>query len=559
MQRRFISSIHALESHLVWFNNGRLQLIIMAKHNVGDRRIVSVSIPEDVAQELDRWTGGGKNNGRSAWIVQAIKNRLNDKSTYHERSREARPRSPKSDQEYRIETDTMGEMQVPSDTYYGCQTARSLVNFDIGDDVMPRPLIRAFGILKVAAARSNRDLGILDREVADWIVDAGEEVMHGDLDAHFPLRIWQTGSGTQTNMNTNEVIANRAIEFAGGVLGSKSPVHPNDHVNKGQSSNDTFPTAMHIAAAEEIEHRLLKSVRGLKQKLRSKQKQFNDIVKIGRTHLMDATPLTLGQEFSGYVHMLEADLRRIEFAQKDLFELALGGTAVGTGLNSHPEFAEMVAKKIADRTQLPFVSAENKFAQLAAHDAIVAASGALNTLAASLMKIANDMRWLGSGPRCGIGELSLPANEPGSSIMPGKVNPTQSEALTMVCCQVMGNHTAITIGGSQGNFELNVFKPMMIYNLLHSIRLLSDACVAFGERCIEGLEANEDNIQKHLDNSLMLVTALNNHIGYDKAAKIAKNAHENGLTLRESAIGLGLLTNKQFDDWVRPEEMTRPK
>ena len=559
MQRRFISSIHGLESHLVWFNNGRLQLIIMAKHNVGDRRIVSVSIPEDVAQELDRWTGGGKNNGRSAWIVQAIKNRLNDKSTYHERSREARPRSPKSDQEYRIETDTMGEMQVPSDTYYGCQTARSLVNFDIGDDVMPRPLIRAFGILKVAAARSNRDLGILDREVADWIVDAGEEVMHGDLDAHFPLRIWQTGSGTQTNMNTNEVIANRAIEFAGGVLGSKSPVHPNDHVNKGQSSNDTFPTAMHIAAAEEIEHRLLKSVRGLKQKLRSKQKQFNDIVKIGRTHLMDATPLTLGQEFSGYVHMLEADLRRIEFAQKDLFELALGGTAVGTGLNSHPEFAEMVAKKIADRTQLPFVSAENKFAQLAAHDAIVAASGALNTLAASLMKIANDMRWLGSGPRCGIGELSLPANEPGSSIMPGKVNPTQSEALTMVCCQVMGNHTAITIGGSQGNFELNVFKPMMIYNLLHSIRLLSDACVAFGERCIEGLEANEDNIQKHLDNSLMLVTALNNHIGYDKAAKIAKNAHENGLTLRESAIGLGLLTNKQFDDWVRPEEMTRPK
>ena len=559
MQRRFISSIHALESHLVWFNNGRLQLIIMAKHNVGDRRIVSVSIPEDVAQELDRWTGGGKNNGRSAWIVQAIKNRLNDKSTYHERSREARPRSPKSDQEYRIETDTMGEMQVPSDTYYGCQTARSLVNFDIGDDVMPRPLIRAFGILKVAAARSNRDLGILDREVADWIVDAGEEVMHGDLDAHFPLRIWQTGSGTQTNMNTNEVIANRAIEFAGGVLGSKSPVHPNDHVNKGQSSNDTFPTAMHIAAAEEIEHRLLKSVRGLKQKLRSKQKQFNDIVKIGRTHLMDATPLTLGQEFSGYVHMLEADVRRIQFAQKDLFELALGGTAVGTGLNSHPEFAEMVAKKIADRTQLPFVSAENKFAQLAAHDAIVAASGALNTLAASLMKIANDMRWLGSGPRCGIGELSLPANEPGSSIMPGKVNPTQSEALTMVCCQVMGNHTAITIGGSQGNFELNVFKPMMIYNLLHSIRLLSDACVAFGERCIDGLEANEDNIQKHLDNSLMLVTALNNHIGYDKAAKIAKNAHENGLTLRESAIGLGLLTNKQFDDWVRPEEMTRPK
>ena len=530
----------------------------MGKHNVGDRRIVSVSIPEDVAQELDRWTGLGK-KGRSAWIVQAIRSRLQTKGTYNQIYREPIPRSTESNDEYRIETDTMGEMKVPGDKFYGCQTARSLVNFDIGDDVMPRPLIRAFGILKVAAARTNRDLGVLDREIANWIVDAGEEVMNGDLDAHFPLRIWQTGSGTQTNMNTNEVIANRAIQMAGGVLGSKSPVHPNDHVNKGQSSNDTFPTAMHIAAAEEIEYSLLKSVRSLKQKLHSKQKEFSGIVKIGRTHLMDATPLTLGQEFSGYVHMLEADLRRIEFAQKDLFELALGGTAVGTGLNTHPEFAEMVAKKIADRTELPFVSAENKFAQLAAHDAIVAASGAVNTLAVSLMKIANDMRWLGSGPRCGIGELSLPANEPGSSIMPGKVNPTQSEALTMVCCQVMGNHTAITIGGSQGNFELNVFKPMMIHNLLHSIRLVSDACVSFGERCIDGLEAKAENIQNHLDNSLMLVTALNNHIGYDKAAKIAKNAHENGLTLRESAIGLDLLTNKQFDEWVRPEEMIGPK
>ena len=530
----------------------------MAKHNVGDRRIVSVSIPEDVAQELDRWTGGGKNKGRSAWIVQAIRNRLDIKGTYQQQSREPNVRSPQSNLDFRIETDTMGEMKVPGDKYYGCQTARSLVNFDIGDDVMPRPLIRAFGILKLAAARTNRDLGVLDREIADWIVDAGEEVMHGDLDAHFPLRIWQTGSGTQTNMNTNEVIANRAIEMAGGVLGSKSPVHPNDHVNKGQSSNDTFPTAMHIAAAEEIEHRLLKSVRELKRKLSRKQKEFNDIVKIGRTHLMDATPLTLGQEFSGYVHMLEADLRRIEFAQKDLFELALGGTAVGTGLNSHPEFAQLVAKEIAHRTQLPFVSAENKFAQLAAHDAIVAASGALNTLAARLMKIANDMRWLGSGPRCGIGELALPANEPGSSIMPGKVNPTQSEALTMVCCQVMGNHTAITIGGSQGNFELNVFKPMMIHNLLHSLRILSDACIAFGERCIDGLEANKENIQKHLDNSLMLVTALNNHIGYDKAAKIAKNAHEKGMTLRASALELGYVTNEEFDEWVRPEDMTSP-
>ena len=530
----------------------------MAKHNVGDRRIVSVSIPEDVAQELDRWTGGGKNKGRSAWIVQAIRNRLDIKGTYQQQSREPNVRSPQSNLDFRIETDTMGEMKVPGDTYYGCQTARSLVNFDIGDDVMPRPLIRAFGILKLAAARTNRDLGVLDREIADWIVDAGEEVMHGDLDAHFPLRIWQTGSGTQTNMNTNEVIANRAIEMAGGVLGSKSPVHPNDHVNKGQSSNDTFPTAMHIAAAEEIEHRLLKSVRELKRKLSRKQKEFNDIVKIGRTHLMDATPLTLGQEFSGYVHMLEADLRRIEFAQKDLFELALGGTAVGTGLNSHPEFAQLVAKEIAHRTHLPFVSAENKIAQLAAHDAIVAASGALNTLAASLMKIANDMRWLGSGPRCGIGELALPANEPGSSIMPGKVNPTQSEALTMVCCQVMGNHTAITIGGSQGNFELNVFKPMMIHNLLHSLRILSDACIAFGERCIDGLEANKENIQKHLDNSLMLVTALNNHIGYDKAAKIAKNAHEKGMTLRASALELGYVTNEEFDEWVRPEDMISP-
>ena len=530
----------------------------MAKHNIGDRRIVSVSIPEDVAQELDRWTGGGKTKGRSAWIVQAIRNRLDIKGTYQQQSREPNVRSPQSNLDFRIETDTMGEMKVPGDTYYGCQTARSLVNFDIGDDVMPRPLIRAFGILKLAAARTNRDLGVLDREIADWIVDAGEEVMHGDLDAHFPLRIWQTGSGTQTNMNTNEVIANRAIEMAGGVLGSKSPVHPNDHVNKGQSSNDTFPTAMHIAAAEEIEHRLLKSVRELKRKLSRKQKEFNDIVKIGRTHLMDATPLTLGQEFSGYVHMLEADLRRIEFAQKDLFELALGGTAVGTGLNSHPEFAALVAEEIANRTQLPFVSAENKFAQLAAHDAIVAASGALNTLAASLMKIANDMRWLGSGPRCGIGELALPANEPGSSIMPGKVNPTQSEALTMVCCQVMGNHTAITIGGSQGNFELNVFKPMMIHNLLHSLRILSDACIAFGERCIDGLEANRENIQKHLDNSLMLVTALNNHIGYDKAAKIAKNAHEKGMTLRASALELGYVTNEEFDEWVRPDNMIGP-
>jgi len=459
----------------------------------------------------------------------------------------------------RKEFDSIGTINVPGEKYWGASTQRSKKYFDIGEFLVRPVLIKSIAIIKKAAAIVHKKEKQILPNISNAIVKASNEVINGKLDDHFPLKVWQTGSGTQTNMNTNEVIANRAIEMAGGVLGSKSPVHPNDHVNKGQSSNDTFPTAMHIAAAEEIEHRLFKAVRGLTKKLRTKQKDFKDIVKIGRTHLMDATPLTLGQEFSGYVHMLEADLRRIEFAQKDLFELALGGTAVGTGLNSHPKFAEQVAQRIAERTELPFVSAENKFAQLSAHDAIVAASGAMNTLAVSLMKIANDVRWLGSGPRCGLGELSLPANEPGSSIMPGKVNPTQSEAMTMVCCQVMGNHTAITMGGSQGNFELNVFKPMMIHNLLHSIRLLSDACVSFGERCIEGLEANEEMIQKHLDSSLMLVTALNNHIGYDKSAKIAKNAHEKGITLRESALELGLLTNKQFDEWVRPEDMTSPK
>jgi fumarate hydratase class II len=357
-------------------------------------------------------------------------------------------------------------------------------------------------------------------------------------------------------MNANEVIANRAIEFAGGELGSNDPIHPNDHVNRGQSSNDTFPTAMHIAAAEELVHTLLPQVRHLRDALAAKVEDFAGIVKIGRTHLMDAVPLTLSQEFSGYVAMLDANLRRIEFSLTDIYELALGGTAVGTGLNTHAEFADMVAKGIAERTELPFTSAANKFAQLAAHDAIVAASGALNTLAASLMKIANDIRWLGSGPRCGFGELSLPANEPGSSIMPGKVNPTQAEAMTMVCCQVMGNHTAITIGGSQGNFELNVYKPMMIHNLLHSCRILSDSCRTFTDRCVVGLEANEENIRSHLENSLMLVTALNNHIGYDKAAQIAKHAHENGLTLRRSALELGMLTEDQFDAWVKPEDMT---
>ncbi|MEE3310975.1 MAG: class II fumarate hydratase [Candidatus Thermoplasmatota archaeon] len=472
----------------------------------------------------------------------------------------AEPRSARpTTGDVRVEKDTMGSLEVPADRYYGCQTARSLINFDIGEDTMPRGVIRGFGILKQAAAKANKQLGTLDEGVADLIVAASEGVIDGSLDGHFPLRVWQTGSGTQSNMNTNEVIANRAIEMAGGVLGSKDPVHPNDHVNKAQSSNDTFPTAMHIAGAEGMVHELRPQVQHLRNALAEKMSAFEGIVKIGRTHLMDAVPLTLGQEFSGYVSMLDADLRRIDFALEDLYEIALGGTAVGTGLNTHPDFAEIVAGHIADRTGLPFISAHNKFAQLAAHDAVVAASGVLNTLAASLMKIANDIRWLGSGPRCGLGELALPANEPGSSIMPGKVNPTQAEAMTMVCCQVMGNHTAITIGGSQGNFELNVYKPMMIHNLLHSIRILADTCRAFTDKCVVGLEANEDVIQSHLENSLMLVTALNNYIGYDNAAKIAKNAHEKGLTLRESALELGLLTSEQFDEWVRPGEMTRPQ
>ena len=450
----------------------------------------------------------------------------------------------------------MGELEVPADRYYGCQTARSLINFDIGDDKMPREIVRAFGILKQAAAKVNADLGQLDSDVSKLIIAAAEEVVNGKLDDHFPLRIWQTGSGTQSNMNSNEVIANRAIEMAGGVLGSKSPVHPNDHVNRAQSSNDTFPTAMHIAGAEAFTHELLPSLANLRDALALKSDEWSDVVKIGRTHLMDAVPLTLGQEASGWVAQLDADIRRIEFVLEDLHELALGGTAVGTGLNTHAEFADRVAAAIALKTSLPFVSAPNKFSQLAAHDAVVSASGALNTLAVSLMKIANDVRWLGSGPRCGLGELSLPANEPGSSIMPGKVNPTQSEALTMVCCQVMGNHTAITIGGSQGNFELNVFKPMMIHNLLHSARILSDSMRAFREKCVEGIEPNRDVIKNHLENSLMLVTALNNHIGYDKSAKIAKKAHQEGTTLREAALELGFLTNEEFDQWVRPEEMT---
>ncbi len=531
----------------------------MAKHRAGDRRIITVSIPENLARRLDARVGKGRNRGRSATISKMIENSLSSKEEGWNHPTIIKPRDPKSAKgKTRIENDTMGDIEVPSNRYFGAQTARSLVNFDIGEDTMPRSIIRAFGILKQAAAKTNVKLGALEEDVGKLISDACEEVISGSLDNHFPLRIWQTGSGTQTNMNANEVIANRSIEMAGGQLGSKTPIHPNDHVNKAQSSNDTFPTAMHIAAAEEIQHNLIPAVRKLRSELSSKSELFSGIVKIGRTHLMDAVPLTLEQEFGAYVSMLDADLIRIQSSLPDLFELALGGTAVGTGLNTHPEFAHMVAEEIAEKTALPFVSAENKFAQLAAHDAIVAASGTLNTLAASLMKIANDIRWLGSGPRCGFGELALPANEPGSSIMPGKVNPTQSEAITMVCCQVMGNHTAISIGGSQGNFELNVFKPMMIHNLLHSIRLISDSCSSFSDHCVSGLEANRDKISEHLENSLMLVTALNPHIGYDNAAKIAKNAHENGLTLRQSAIDLKMLTNEEFDEWVRPEEMIGP-
>lgn len=529
----------------------------MAKHRAGDRRIISISIPEETARKLDRRVGKGKSSGRSATIAKMIedglsRNMSNEPSLVSTVQRSARADPSAS----RTEIDTMGEIEVPADRYYGAQTARSLMNFDIGDETMPRAVIRAFGVLKMAAAQTNSEIGELDGDIESLIVSSCKEVISGSLDDHFPLSVWQTGSGTQTNMNANEVIANRAIELAGGELGSKTPVHPNDHVNRAQSSNDTFPTAMHISSAEQITNVLLPSLHYLREALSAKSKEFDPIVKIGRTHLMDAVPLTLGQEFSGYVSMLDADIRRIELSLIDLYELALGGTAVGTGLNTHPDFSDLVASKISDLTGLPFTSAHNKFSQIAAHDAIVSASGALNTLAVSLMKIANDVRWLGSGPRCGIGELSLPANEPGSSIMPGKINPTQSEAMTMVCCQVMGSHMSISIGGSQGNFELNVFKPMMIYNLLHSIRILSDSCRSFTDNCVKGLKANEDRIAEHLENSLMLVTALNPHIGYDNAAKIAKNAHEKNITLRESALEMNALTEEQFDEWVRPELMT---
>jgi fumarate hydratase, class II len=458
----------------------------------------------------------------------------------------------------RIETDSMGPIEVDDDRYWGAQTERSLHHFAIGSDTMPPSLIHAFGVLKEASAMVNRDLGKLSEEKAALIAAAAREVSSGVLDDEFPLRIWQTGSGTQTNMNVNEVISNRAIEMAGGVRGSKDPVHPNDDVNMSQSSNDTFPTAMHIAAARQVTDRLIPSVSALRDALEAKRARFETITKIGRTHLMDAVPLTLGQEFSGYVAQLDADLTRLEAILGGLYELAAGGTAVGTGLNTHPEFGERVAAAIAELTGEPFVTAPNKFAALAGHDALVFASGALKTLAVSLTKIADDLRWLGSGPRSGLGELRLPENEPGSSIMPGKVNPTQSEAMIMVCIQVMGNDAAIGIAGSRGNLELNVCKPVIIHNFLHSVTLLADACARFTEFCVEGLEPDKEQIRRHLENSLMLVTALNPHIGYDRAAEVAKKAHKEGTTLRESAIALGHLTGEEFDAAVRPDEMTRP-
>src|SRR6266478_1626398 len=457
----------------------------------------------------------------------------------------------------RTESDSMGKIDVPADRYYGAQTARSLIHFAIGKDVMPREMIRAFGILKKAAALVNQDLGKLPPEKAKLNVQAADEVIAGTLDDHFPLRVWQTGSGTQTNMNANEVISNRAIEIAGGVMGSKKPIHPNDDVNLSQSSNDTFPTAMHIAAAEQM-NKLIPRVREVKSAIDAKAEEFKDVVKIGRTHLQDATPLTVGQEMSGWASLLERDIDRMNMTLPGLYELAIGGTAVGTGLNAHPEFAERAARRISELTGLPFRSHPNKFAALSAHDEIVFASGALKTLAASLFKIANDIRWLASGPRCGLGELTLPENEPGSSIMPGKVNPTQAEAVTMVAVQVMGNDAAIGFAGSQGNFELNVFKPVMIFNYLHSVELLADACNSFVEHCVRGIQANREQIDHYVRNSLMLVTALAPKIGYDQAAQVAKAAHKAHISLREAALNLGYVTPEEFDALVRPEDMTHP-
>ena len=465
------------------------------------------------------------------------------------------PSSVSSTPATRVESDSMGQIEVRADRYWGAQTQRSLKYFDIGDDRFPREIIRALGILKKAAAGVNADLGLLSQEKYALIAAAADEVIDGRLDAHFPLHVWQTGSGTQTNMNANEVISNRAIEMAGGEMGSKKPIHPNDDVNKSQSSNDTFPTAMHIAAVEQVTHKLRPEVVALRDALAAKSEAFKDIVKIGRTHLQDATPLTLGQEFSGYVSQLDHVLRAIDATMPHLRELALGGTAVGTGLNAPAGYAERSAARIAEMTGLAFVTAENKFEALASHDALVEAHGSLKTLAAALNKIANDVRWLASGPRCGIGEISIPENEPGSSIMPGKVNPTQSEAVTMVCAQVLGNDVAINIGGASGNFELNVFKPLIIHNYLHSVRLLADCARSFREHCVEGIEPERERIDAYLRDSLMLVTALNPHIGYDNAAKVAKKAHNERSSLKDAAVSLGLITPEDFDRWVRPESM----
>src|ERR1700734_2196039 len=468
---------------------------------------------------------------------------------------ESTPAKPASQMKMRTESDSMGKIEVPANVYWGAQTQRSLLHFDIGRDTMPPELIRAFGTLKKACALVNQDLGKLPADKCKLIVQAADEVISGKLNDQFPLRIWQTGSGTQPNMNVNEVISNRAIEIAGGEKGSKKPIHPNDDVNMSQSSNDTFPAAMHIAAADRVKNTLIPAIKNVHDAIAAKAKEFHDVVKIGRTHLQDAVPLTFGQEFGGWASLLERDIKRLELTLDGLYDLAIGGTAVGTGLNTHPEFAERAAKKIAELTGLPFRSHGNKFAALSAHDEIVFAQGAMETLAASLMKISNDIRWLASGPRCGLGELSIPENEPGSSIMPGKVNPTQSEAATMLCCQVFGNDVAVNFGGASGNFELNVFRPMIAHNVLQSVRLLADGAQSFNDNCAVGIEPNESRIDSLLNESLMLVTALNPHIGYDKAAKIAKKAHKEGTTLKASALALGFVTDAEFDEWVKPEDM----
>jgi fumarate hydratase class II len=458
----------------------------------------------------------------------------------------------------RTESDSMGEIKVPSDKYFGAQTQRSLQNFRIGQDRFSREMIRALGVVKKGSAIVNAELGNLDSDITKLICDAANEVIEGTLDDHFPLVVWQTGSGTQSNMNVNEVISNRAIELSGGEIGTKTPVHPNDHVNRSQSSNDVFPSAMHIATVDGLANQLKPSLKALRDTLNGKANKFAEIIKIGRTHLQDATPITMQQEFSGYVAQLDEGLRRLDLALQPLYYLALGGTAVGTGLNTKAGFAERVASKIAELTNAPFVTAPNKFEALAAHDTLVEVHGHLKTIAVSLMHIANDIRWLASGPRCGIGEIRIPENEPGSSIMPGKVNPTQCEALTMVCVQVMGNDAAVGFAGSQGNFQLNVYKPVMIHNVMHSIRLLTDACTSFNDNCVVGIEPNRERIEHHLVESLMLVTSLNPHIGYDNAAKVAKKAYVENITLKEASLTLGLLTEEEFDKFVRPENMVGP-